>query len=276
MAALDADTMVGLARQRHLRRRRSRSTSWWRRQARAPTRSRPRWPRSRIELMANVENLTYTGIDADQFVGTGNSGNNIITGGDLDDTLSGLGGNDTLQRRARCRHHDRRRRQRRLLRRRCRRRGDETAALAAARDRVESDIDYTLGADVENLDLNGARGHRHGQRAQQRHQRQRRGQPAVRRAAATTRSTAVTATTCSTAATATIPSTAATTTTPSSAAPATTPSMLAAASTPSSTMLAGFGDDVINSFDATGGTPANQDRSISAGWASPRRTSRRG
>ena len=26
-----------------------------------------------IELMANVENLTYTGIDADQFVGTGNA-----------------------------------------------------------------------------------------------------------------------------------------------------------------------------------------------------------
>ena len=50
-----------------------------------------------IEPMANVENLTYTGVDADQFVGTGNSGNNIITGGDLADTLSGLAGNDTLE-----------------------------------------------------------------------------------------------------------------------------------------------------------------------------------
>ncbi|KWV56940.1 hypothetical protein AS026_32535 [Rhizobium altiplani] len=49
-----------------------------------------------IEAMANVENLTYTGLDADQFVGTGNAGNNIISGGDLADTLSGLGGNDTL------------------------------------------------------------------------------------------------------------------------------------------------------------------------------------
>lgn len=49
-----------------------------------------------IELMANVENLTYTGIDAYQFVGTGNSGNNVISGGDLADTLSGLAGNDTL------------------------------------------------------------------------------------------------------------------------------------------------------------------------------------
>ena len=50
-----------------------------------------------IELMANVENLTYTGVDADPFVGTGNSLNNVITGGDLNDTLSGLAGNDTLK-----------------------------------------------------------------------------------------------------------------------------------------------------------------------------------
>ena len=49
-----------------------------------------------IELMANVENLTYTGLDADPFVGTGNSGNNVINGGDLADTLNGLAGNDTL------------------------------------------------------------------------------------------------------------------------------------------------------------------------------------
>ena len=50
-----------------------------------------------IELIANVENLNYTGIDADPFVGTGNALNNEITGGDLNDTLSGLGGNDTLE-----------------------------------------------------------------------------------------------------------------------------------------------------------------------------------
>jgi Ca2+-binding RTX toxin-like protein len=49
-----------------------------------------------IEAMANIENLTYTGADADPFVGTGNGLNNIITGGDLADTLSGLLGNDTL------------------------------------------------------------------------------------------------------------------------------------------------------------------------------------
>ena len=49
-----------------------------------------------IEFMANVENLTYTGVDADLFVGTGNSLNNVISGGDLADTLSGLIGNDTL------------------------------------------------------------------------------------------------------------------------------------------------------------------------------------
>ena len=49
-----------------------------------------------LELIANVENLTYTGLDADPFTGTGNSLNNVITGGDLADTLNGLAGNDTL------------------------------------------------------------------------------------------------------------------------------------------------------------------------------------
>ena len=34
-----------------------------------------------IELMTNVENLTYTGADADQFVGTGNVLDNVIIGG---------------------------------------------------------------------------------------------------------------------------------------------------------------------------------------------------
>ena len=49
-----------------------------------------------LELIANVENLEYTGADADPFVGTGNALNNVITGGDLNDILSGLAGNDTL------------------------------------------------------------------------------------------------------------------------------------------------------------------------------------
>jgi Ca2+-binding RTX toxin-like protein len=49
-----------------------------------------------LELIANVENLTYTGLDADAFTGTGNELNNVISGGDLADTLSGLSGNDTL------------------------------------------------------------------------------------------------------------------------------------------------------------------------------------
>ncbi len=69
-----------------------------------------------IELIANVENLTYTGVDADPFVGTGNALNNVITGGDLADTLSGLGGNDTLEAAGTCGGDDttaRRRRQRR-------------------------------------------------------------------------------------------------------------------------------------------------------------------
>ncbi len=110
-----------------------------------------------IENMANVENLSYEGVDADQFVGTGNSGANTITGGDLADTLSGLGGADTLNGGL----------------------GADTMiggdgndvffvdevgdvvteatadATIGGTDRVESDIDYTLGANVENLDLNG-------------------------------------------------------------------------------------------------------------------------
>ncbi|AOO82189.1 peroxidase family protein [Bosea vaviloviae] len=110
-----------------------------------------------IELMANVENLTYTGVDADPFVGTGNSLNNVISGGDLNDTLSGLGGNDTLNG---------------GLGADTMIGGDgndvyevdeagdvvtETNAdlLIGGTDRVESDIDYALGANVENLDLNG-------------------------------------------------------------------------------------------------------------------------
>ncbi len=111
-----------------------------------------------IVAMANVENLAFLGADASQFVGTGNAGNNVISGGDLADTLSGLGGNDTLQGGL----------------------GADTMiggdgndvyevdeagdlvtetsadALIGGTDRVESDIDYTLGANLENLDLNGA------------------------------------------------------------------------------------------------------------------------
>ncbi|MBR1266089.1 hypothetical protein JQ629_01040 [Bradyrhizobium sp. AUGA SZCCT0222] len=49
-----------------------------------------------IANMANVENLVYRGADADPFVGTGNDGNNIISGGDLADTLNGGLGDDTL------------------------------------------------------------------------------------------------------------------------------------------------------------------------------------
>ena len=126
-----------------------------------------------IELFANVENLTYTGVDADPFVGTGNAGNNVISGGDLADTLSGLDGNDTLNGGA---DNDT------LI-------GglgndtlnggagadtmrggagddvydvddagdivDESAVGSTGTDRVESNISYTLGVAVENLDLNG-------------------------------------------------------------------------------------------------------------------------
>ncbi|QQR40398.1 peroxidase family protein [Devosia rhizoryzae] len=111
-----------------------------------------------LELMANVEDLTYQGADAGQFVGTGNALNNIISGGDLADTLSGLAGNDTLVG---------------GLGADTMIGGDgsdvyfvddagdvvtetNTSTAATEVDRVESDISYTLGANVENLDLNGA------------------------------------------------------------------------------------------------------------------------
>ncbi|WP_455273620.1 peroxidase family protein [Rhizobium herbae] len=110
-----------------------------------------------LELMANVEDLTYVGADADQFVGTGNSLDNEITGGDLADTLSGLAGNDTLNG---------------GLGADTMTGGDgndvyevdeagdavietNTDFVTGGLDRVESDIDYTLGANVENMDLNG-------------------------------------------------------------------------------------------------------------------------
>jgi Ca2+-binding RTX toxin-like protein len=110
-----------------------------------------------MAAMANVENLVYRGADAGAFVGTGNAGANSITGGDLNDTLSGLAGNDTLDG---------------GLGADTMIGGDgndvyfvdeagdvvtETNAdlVLGGTDRVESDISFALGANVENLDLNG-------------------------------------------------------------------------------------------------------------------------
>ncbi|MGE5546258.1 MAG: beta strand repeat-containing protein [Solirubrobacterales bacterium] len=47
-----------------------------------------------LDKIANVENLTYVGSDA--FSGAGNALNNVITGDDAGDKLSGGGGDDTL------------------------------------------------------------------------------------------------------------------------------------------------------------------------------------
>lgn len=108
-----------------------------------------------LETMANVENLTYTGLDADAFAGTGNALANVITGGDLADTLTGLAGADTLDGGLGADTmvggtendiyvvDDA---------------GDVVTELAGGgtADRVESDVDYTLGAEVENLDLNNS------------------------------------------------------------------------------------------------------------------------
>jgi Ca2+-binding RTX toxin-like protein len=127
-----------------------------------------------IALMQNVENLVYTGADADPFIGTGNALANVISGGDLADTLSGLDGNDILNGGA---DNDT------LI-------GglgndtlngdagadtmrggggddvydvddagdivDESTADSTGTDLVESDVNFALGVGVENLDLNGA------------------------------------------------------------------------------------------------------------------------
>jgi Ca2+-binding RTX toxin-like protein len=50
--------------------------------------------RASFVLSANVENLIYAG--GNSFVGIGNSGDNVITGGNAADTLAGRDGNDTL------------------------------------------------------------------------------------------------------------------------------------------------------------------------------------
>lgn len=91
-------------------------------------------------LAANVETLILTGAAR---VGTGNTGANLITGTDFNDTLNGGAGVDTLQGGA----------------------GDDTYMVDTAGDVItdSSGIDtvlatasYTLGADVENLTLSVA------------------------------------------------------------------------------------------------------------------------
>ena len=97
-----------------------------------------------LALLANIENLSYEGVDADPFAGTGNALNNVISGGDLNDSLDGGLGADTLVGGL----------------------GDDTYVVDNAGDIVDEDADegvdrvnasvsHTLGANVDNLTLTG-------------------------------------------------------------------------------------------------------------------------
>ncbi len=84
-------------------------------------------------LTANVENLTLTGSDA--LDGTGNALNNVITGNDATNVLTGLAGNDTYV---------------------VQNAGDVVVEAAdAGIDTVQSAVSFTLGDNLENLTLTG-------------------------------------------------------------------------------------------------------------------------
>ena len=124
-------------------------------------------------LGANVENLTLTGTGS--INGTGNSGNNTITGNSGNNMLEGGGGADTMI------GGDWRRR---LRRRQHRRRGDREVRNEGT-DAVNTSVNYTLGANIENLTLMGVGEHQRLRKFRRQHDHRQRGQqPARRRAGA--------------------------------------------------------------------------------------------
>jgi hypothetical protein len=141
-------------------------------------------------LEANLENLTLTGRAV---IGGGNALDNVLTGNSNNNTLNWRCGQRHPERRPGYGHPAGRNR-RRHLRGGCAGQAHRTGGRGRT-DTVQSNVAWTLGANLDNLQLTGT-GHisRHRQQPGQRVDRQQRFQHADRRCWATTRWTAAWAT----------------------------------------------------------------------------------